>query len=131
MSVFVDTSALYAIGSASDRDHRHAKELLQALLDRRESLLTTSYVLVETLALLQRRIGLDVASRLVDLIVPSLEVAWVTSEEHQAGWRQLLRYRRRSLNIVDGVSFVIMRSRGISAAFAFDQDFRLAGFRTL
>lgn len=55
--IFLDTSAIYAWANAADPNHRAAVRHLQAVLDAGEDLLTHNYVLVESLALLQARLG--------------------------------------------------------------------------
>ncbi len=59
MKIFTDTSGLFR----NDVMHDPAKATLTALLETGTELHTTSYVLQETLALLQARISLDAAIR--------------------------------------------------------------------
>ena len=59
MSVFVDTSAFLAIIDADDEMHGPAAQTWELLIQREETLICTSYILVETLALIQHRLGLD------------------------------------------------------------------------
>ena len=63
MSTFVDTSALYAVLDADDERHTAAGAQWDRLLAGREALHTTNYVLVETTALLQSRIGMGETQR--------------------------------------------------------------------
>ncbi len=56
--VFVDTSALLALVVGSDQAHGEASEGFARLRAERASLVTSSYVLVETYAVLQARIGI-------------------------------------------------------------------------
>ncbi len=56
---FVDTSAILALMVGSDRAHREAAEVFEKLRSRQAALVTTSYVLVETYALIDRRLGRD------------------------------------------------------------------------
>jgi predicted nucleic acid-binding protein len=71
VSVFVDTSALYALLVRTDEDHAEAAKAFRGLLEAGRSLVSTNYVLVETTALLQHRIGLaavrDLDARIVAL----------------------------------------------------------------
>ncbi|MDG4596628.1 MAG: PIN domain-containing protein [Candidatus Contendobacter sp.] len=57
--VFVDTSAILALLVATDEAHPAAKMAFARLAAREAALLTTSYVLVETYALLGRRLGIE------------------------------------------------------------------------
>ncbi len=63
MSVFVDTSGLLAILDAEDLHHAQAAACWKELIERDEPLVSTSYVLVETFALVQKRLGLAAAHR--------------------------------------------------------------------
>ena len=56
--VLVDTSAFFALCSASDLFHSKASLAYERLIDREQELWTTSYALVETIALLHRRLSL-------------------------------------------------------------------------
>lgn len=58
MSTFVDTSALLAVLDASDVAHKVADRIWRRLIESDERLVSTNYVLVETFALVQRRLGL-------------------------------------------------------------------------
>lgn len=128
MTVYVDTSALYAVVVADDPDHERAAAGLRDLCDRDERLLTTSYVLVETSALLQARVGLGAVRTLHERLRPLLDPLWVDAELHDAALTALLAAGRRGLSLVDWVGFTLMRQRAIGSAFALDDDFAEAGF---
>ena len=98
MRVYIDTSALLAILNPHDRVHLPARELWQALLDTEATLICSNYVLVETLALVQRRMGLEAVQTLVSDIVPVLQVEWVDETEHWAGAQLLLSLRRQRVS---------------------------------
>ena len=57
MSLFVDTSALLAIIDADQSRHDEVARVWHELLDVERALFTSNYVLVETFALVQRRLG--------------------------------------------------------------------------
>ena len=84
MTMFVDTSAFYAVVDRDDANHPAAKEMWTALLRESVPLLTTNYVLVETCALLQHRIGIAAVRSFHEDVVPLLQVDWVTEERHRA-----------------------------------------------
>jgi len=130
LTVFVDTSAWYALASKGDNDHAVAQSIYRDLVDRDERLLTSSYVLAETMRLIQHRLGWAP----LDLFVTAartIEVCWIDGARHFASEKLLLERRRRALNIVDAASFVVMRELEIRDAFAFDTDFGREGFRLL
>lgn len=131
MRVFVDTSALYAVLDADDRMHDQAKRTWRELLDASARILTSNYVLVETIALLQHRLGIEAVRVFNGDVVPALETVWVETQAHQAACSALLTAGRRRLSLVDCVSFEVMRKAGIELAFAFDPHFAEQGFETL
>ena len=59
--VFVDTSAFYALMDRSDNYHQTASRLWTHFLDKGYELKTSNYVTVETLALVQSRLGFNAA----------------------------------------------------------------------
>jgi predicted nucleic acid-binding protein len=119
----VDSSAFYAILDASDDNHVRAKELWTDLVAGKASLFTSSYVLVETMALLQQRLGMAAVRTLQEDILPVVQVQWIGEAFHQAGGIAALAAGRPQLSLVDCVSFEVMRALGIRAAFAFDRLF--------
>lgn len=126
--IFLDTSAIYAWADAADANHRTAVRRLQLILDSGDNLLTHNYVLLESIALIQARLGLAAATKLARdsrLFV----IEWVDVDLHASGIRELERFRKRHLSLVDHVSFLVMKRRDVRTAFAFDPDFASAGFQ--
>lgn len=128
MGLFVDTSALYALLVSTERDHEAVAAEFHGALESGRVLVTTSYVLVESTALLQRRFGLEAVHDLERVIVPALRVQWIREEIHRRAVDRLLKADRRRLSLVDWVSFVVMESEGIAEALALDEDFAEQGF---
>ncbi|HET9742718.1 MAG TPA: PIN domain-containing protein [Terriglobales bacterium] len=126
--IFVDTSAIYAWADSADPNHSSALRRLDTILEAGEELLTHNYVLVESMALLQARLGLSTAIKLAkDARTFALE--WVDEELHARAVQELERSKKRQVSLVDHISFLVMRKRHVSIAFAFDSDFTAAGFR--
>ncbi len=126
--IFLDTSAISAWADAADPNHHAAVRRLQAILDRGEDLLTHNYVLVESIALLQARLGLAAATKLANDSA-AFVIDWVDDDLHTSGVRELKRSRKRHVSLVDHISFLVMKRRHAATAFAFDPDFVAAGFR--
>ena len=125
--IFLDTSAIYAWTDRADPQHEVAKARLKTILEDTETLVTHNYVLVEATALIQRRLGLTVA-RAFALDAAAFDIEWVDAALHGEALERWKR-GRRELSLVDEVSFLVMRRRGIRAAFAFDPDFEREGFQ--
>jgi len=128
MSVFVDTSALYALIDRDDANHGPAAAWLQRISPE-EQLVTHNYVVVETSALVQRRFGASILRHLHDVVATGFTVVWVDATLHDAAVVALLAGRTRKVSLVDRVSFELMRRSRIAEAFAFDRDFVGEGFR--
>lgn len=128
MTTFVDTSALIALLDGSQPKHGASVRAWKKLLDDDLSLVTTSYVLVETYALAQRRLGMEAVRILTTDFVPLFTVDWVDEPIHGAAVASLLTANRRELSLVDCVSFEVMRRRDITHVFAIDADFSKQGF---
>jgi predicted nucleic acid-binding protein len=124
---FVDTSALLAF---LDRDATHHEQMVEALgrLLAERAGVTHNYVVIETEALVHRRHGAGPARRLLQDILPLLEIAWITPELHTAAVDAHLADLRRRTSLVDHTSFVLMRARDIRHALALDRHFAEAGF---
>ena len=131
MSVFVDTSGLYALLVRSEDGHEEMVRAFGEVLQGGRPLCATSYVLVETIALLQHRIGLAAVRDLLDRVAPLLEIEWVSQELHSSGVDRMLREDRRTLSLVDCVSLEFMRARGIDEVLGTDPHFAEAGYRLL
>ena len=132
MKVFVDTSAFFALLDSDDSNHRKAKEEWSDLLnDLDNTLVTTNYVVVESFALAQNRLGLEAARGLQEDLLSLVNIEWTDAETHRAGVSAFLAASRRRLSLVDCVSFEVMRTLGIKTSFAFDPHFKEQGFKLL
>lgn len=129
MVTFVDTSGLYAFLAADDDDHQAAVDRFHRLVADAEPLITQSYVVVESTALVQRRLGIAAIAILQDVIWPQVEVVWVDQALHERAAEANRAAARRAVSLVDWTSFLVMRDRGIRDAWAFDRDFVEQGFR--
>ena len=116
---------------ADDLLHAAGARAWLRLLEERGGLHSTSYVLVETMALLQRRIGAEGPRTFVAEILPVVQVVWVDEGIHRSAQHALLVASRRDLSLVDCVSFEAMRRLGLTTAFSFDSHFSEQGFQLL
>ncbi|MBI3998748.1 MAG: PIN domain-containing protein [Armatimonadetes bacterium] len=126
--IFLDTSAIYAMADRADPHHELALERFLALIDAGEDILTHNYILVESLALLQSRLGRPAALKFAR-DARAFIVEWVDQRTHDEAVRHLARSGDHRVSLVDQVSFVIMQRHGVATALAFDLDIEKAGFR--
>ncbi len=133
MRVLVDSSALYALLDEDDDNHASARDWFTTeAADPSLHLSTHAYVVVESAALVQRRLGPDAVRALLDGLVPSLSLLYVDRDLHEkATSAYLAGLSRRGVSFVDRVSFETMRHLALDAAFAYDDDFKVEGFEVV
>lgn len=131
MSVFVDTSALLAVMDADDAYHDSAKKVWIELLESKETLVCNNYVLVETCALIQHRLGMAAVRAFHEDVFPILKLEWIDDSLHRQAANALLTANRRNLSLVDCASFNTIRQLNVRKAFAFDKHFVEQGLACL
>jgi predicted nucleic acid-binding protein len=129
VTAFVDTSALIALLDTDDPVHGDVREAWRGAVLDAEGLVTTDYVVVEAVAVAQRRWGLGAVRVLVDELIPLIEIQPVSVDERIAAVNALLAAGRRRLSLVDCVGFAVMRRMGIRDYLGADPHFEEQGFR--
>jgi uncharacterized protein len=123
MKIMIDTSAFYALMDRDDENHEPAKNAWSEMILGEHTLISSNYVLVETFALLQSRLGLKAVRGFHDDLLPVVHVEFVSFTLHRLGIGALMAASKLRLSLVDCVSFEVMRAVGIKTAFAFDSHF--------
>lgn len=129
--IFVDSSAWLALSDVRDGNHASARRAHSGLVTGRLGrLITTDYVMDETLTLMRKRVGPEQVREFVERLESSRssQLIWVTPEHYRSARSLFLAQGHRTWSFTDCTSFVIMRELGLSVAFTFDHDFRQAGF---
>ncbi len=122
MSLFVDTSAFYAVLDDADKDHARAT----AILSVGDRLTTTDHVLVECWQLTRIRLGRDPAERFWTSLRGGLaSVETVLPADLDAAWRIGEAFPDQDFSIVDRTSFAVMERLGISSVASFDDHFSI------
>lgn len=93
--------------------------------------MSDNYIMVETLALVQSRLGVKAVAMFVDDILPVVHIEWVDEDIHKTAIAALRAASRRGLSFVDCVSFEIMRKHSLKTAFTLDAHFREQGFKCM
>ncbi len=126
--VFVDSSAWLA--ATDKRDHSHAviKNWLDASRGRR--LVTTSFVLDETLTLIRRRLDHESAVKFGKAIFASsvAQLVQIASVDIESAWRIFQKYKDQDFSFTDCTSFAVMMRLKMTEALALDQHFAVMGF---
>ncbi len=131
MSVFVDTSAFYALLVQDEAGHEGVAKHWRESTQSGTSLVTSNYVLVETHALLQSRFGMDAVRDFQRSLVPLVNVRWIDAGVHRQAVERLLKTDHRKLSLVDVTSFLLMDQEGIRTALALDPDFAENGYEVV
>jgi uncharacterized protein len=120
---FVDTGAWFASMVPSDANHSAAASWLN---QNTGPLITTDYVLSETLTLLatrnQRRQGEAFGGAILSGKLAQLHV--VALDEILAAWQVFLRFDDKQWSFTDCTSKVVIEALAITTAFSFDHHFR-------
>ena len=124
--LLVDTSAFYALFSTTDEFHERANTALQGLADTNQEFWTTSYTLVETVALLHRRLGFQTVSEFSRWSKTHLSVSWVDRNAHDQAWDRFMAEEGRGLSFVDWTTVIASREMR-APVFTFDGDFGRQG----
>ena len=131
--LFLDTSYLIAVESTDDQYHKPASAHWRSLLKSPRRLVTSSYVLVEVVTLLNNRRSHSKAVELGNNLLSSrlFNVVHVNEELFYEAWRYFQKYKDKKYSLADCVSFVLMKKLGIEEALTFDKHFTQAGFKKL
>lgn len=126
----MDTSAWYALVDAADPDHEAVASVLR---QRRGRLLTSNYVLDETLTLTRYRLGWRVAQRVgTQLRAGALaRLERVSPRDEETAWSIFSTYSDKKFSFTDCTSFALCRRLRLSTCVALDSDFRAFGLRCL
>ena len=127
---FVDASGWIALVNRRDALHKKAAQIYQQRLRQGGQFVTSSVVLLEVGNWLSPVATRRMARALLDRIEQSarIEVVHITDDLNEQGW-QLYRSRAdKEWGVIDCISFILMRERGIGEALTGDHHFEQAGF---
>ena len=130
-SVYIDTSAFIAVLDADDRNHQKARKIWEDLIDHQDILISSNYILIETIALIQNRLGIQAVRDFQNTVIPLLTIDWVNETIHNEAIMGVLTAGQKSLSFVDCISFQTIRRLGIQKVFTFDKHFKAQGLACL
>lgn len=124
--IFVDTGAWYA--SLVPTDHNHTKAV-QWLAANHSPLITTDYIIDETLTLLrvrgERKRALLLGGRFFQNRLA--EIHKITTADLTLAWKTFEQFDDKDWSFTDCTSRVVIEELGIKIAFAFDHHFHQFG----
>ena len=131
--IFVDTAGWMSMADRKDPLHKNAMKIRDDWLKQGGALVTSDYVMDETLTLIRMRLGIDAAWKWWNQISdsPRLKVEWINAEraEKARGW--FFKWRDKSFSFTDCTSFVIMRELRLKKVLTGDRHFAEAGFEIM
>ena len=130
---FIDTSGFYSLLVRRDPRHARAAEFVADAAGVRGRFVTTDYVLDETVTLLKARGHGELVGPLFQAIDNSaaMRVEWTTSERFAEARSFCLRHSDKAWSFTDCLSFVVMKSLGLTRALTSDNHFEQGGFQVL
>jgi predicted nucleic acid-binding protein len=132
-AVFVDTGGWMACADGADPAHVPCRAARDGALEAGHALITTDFVIDETLTLIRFRLGLRAANAWWQQIDGSARLRWerVESDRFERARQLFFHYRDKDLSFIDCTSIVVMREMKLSAVLTTDRHFRQVGFEVL
>jgi uncharacterized protein len=129
--VFIDTSAIIAFMNKDDEFYKDSYDIFSKLLQERAKIISSNYILLETMVILKNRTGIEAVKIFKNDILPVIKTCWVDEDVHNFCVNTQIAADRKKLSLVDYTSFEIMRRLNIRQAFTFDSHFKDMGFEIL
>jgi len=128
--LFVDTSAWLALDDENDQYHEKAVAKSSEIKRLRIELITSEYIIVESVTLIRYRVSHKAAIIFGDSLLSSriVKILNVTNEDRLKAWEMFKKYDDKDLSFTDCTSFISMRNLRLQKAFAFDDHFKQIGF---
>ena len=122
-----------ACADATDPAHAASRAARDAALKASQSLLTTDYVVDETLTLLRLRLSRPAAEAWWRQVDGSPRVRWerIDSGRFERALDLLFRYKDKDFSFTDCTSFAVMRELRLTKALTTDRHFKQMGFELL
>jgi uncharacterized protein len=131
-ALFVDTAGWLACVDAADPAHEDAVAERDQAFEHGAVLVTTDYVMDESLTLIRLRLSLRAAEDWWRQIDSSPRLRWERIDESRADRAReiFFRYADKDFSFTDCTSFAVMRELGLKEALTTDRHFAQFGFVT-
>ena len=132
-AVFVDTSGWMACADRADPAHSRCTAARDATLEAGRTLITTDFVVDETLTLIRFRLGLAAAHAWWQQIDESARLRWerVEHDRFEKARNLFFQYRDKGLSFTDCASIAVMRELKLTTVITTDRHFHQVGFEVL
>ena len=125
--IFIDTSAFYALADKKDPAHRKARKFLEKI---NIPLVTTDFIFAETMSLITKRLGKNIAIEFGKGIKESsiIDLMFLSVEYQNLAWDLFCSQEDKEWDFIDCTCFIAMEKIGIMTAFSLDRHFAQRGF---
>lgn len=132
-ALFVDTAGWMACADAADPAHGRCCTARDSALEAGQSLVTTDFVVDETLTLIRLRLGLEAAQSWWQQLDRSTRLRWerIDTDRFEKARELFFQYRDKDFSFTDCTSVVVMREGRLTQALTTDRHFRQMGFQLL
>jgi predicted nucleic acid-binding protein len=132
-AVFVDTGGWMACADRADPAHAACAAARDATLEAGRILITTDFVVDETLTLIRFRLGLAAADTWWQQIDGSARLRWerVENDRFERARNLFFGYCDKDLSFTDCTSIAVMRELKLKTVITTDRHFHQVGFEVL
>lgn len=132
MVVFVDASALVSSLIHHDSNNDKAKKIIDQLEEQGAQLITTNFVIAEVLTVVAMKYKKETAVLFGEQLRENgIDVVHVDQDLFESSWQLFRQEKSKNVGFVDCMSFALIKTFRIPAAFSFDKDFLGRGFKVL
>lgn len=123
--VVIDTGAIYAFVTRSDRNHEAAVAFVRDWVAKRGVFTLPEVVFAETMTLLKARLGTSVALRVGRELRANPLYSWIAlgEEGEMATWAIFQRYDDKAWSYTDCAILALAQREKVRRVFAFDHHF--------
>lgn len=122
MNIFADASAIVALFSENDPNHKQAVKL--ATKFKHHDFLISNYVFAETVAILSQRIDKDKAIIAGEHLKKTYTWVELDKKVESLAWEIFKKQRSKNVSFVDCSVFALYQNGVFDKAFSFDKDFK-------
>ncbi len=122
-----------ACADRADPAHAPCSASRDSALEAGQTLITTDFVIDETLTLIRFRLGLNAANAWWQQIDGSARLRWerVENDRFERARHLFFQYRDKDLSFTDCTSIAVMRELKLTTVITTDRHFRQVGFDVL
>jgi uncharacterized protein len=132
-AIFIDTGGWVACADGSDPAYEASRAARDSALASGRLLVTTDFVVDETLTLIRSRLGLRAADVWWRRIDGASRVRWerIDAERFEKARQLFFQHADKDYSFTDCTSFVVMKALRLTHALTTDRHFAQMGFRLL